>query len=261
MSEFVIASTRPVQAAPVIRRIGTADVWAALREGWDDFLAIPTQLVFLCLLYPVVGLVAARAAEGMDVVPLLFPLVAGLALLGPVMAVGIYELSRRREAGQEVSVRHALDVLRSPGIFSIALLGAMLLAVFVAWIGAAKLIYALTLGGAAPSSFGAFAGALNSTAGWTMMVVGDLVGAGFAAVVLVLTIVSVPMALDRGVSPLVAVRTSVRAARTNPGPVLLWGVLVGAILAAGCLPLFCGLAVAVPVLGHATWHLYRRLVA
>jgi uncharacterized membrane protein len=260
MSDYTLARARPISSAAAIRRISTQDVWAALREGWNDFLAIPTQLVFLCLLYPVIGLVAARAADGMDVLPLLFPLVAGLALLGPVMAVGVYELSRRREQGLDVSARHALDVLRSPHIFGIAMLGLMLLAVFVVWIGVAKLIFTATIGQASPASAGEFLSLLDTTAGWTMMIVGDVVGAGFAGLVLVLTVVSVPMVLDRGVSPLVAIKTSILAALLNPGPILLWGILVGALLALGCVPLFCGLAVAMPVLGHATWHLYRRVV-
>jgi uncharacterized membrane protein len=249
-------------AVPVVRTIGIADLREALRRGVDDFLAIPTQLVFLCILYPIVGLVAARAAVGTDLLPLLFPLVAGMALLGPVLAVGIYELSRRREQGLPVTWLDAFGVLRSPAIFSIALVGGMLLAVFVAWIGAAKAVYALTLGADAPASMGSFAAAiLDTPGGWHMIVVGNLVGAVFAAIVLTLTVVSVPMLLDRNVTPVVAVQTSVRAVAANPAVMAVWGLVVAATLLLGCVPLFIGLAVAMPILGHATWHLYRRVVA
>ena len=247
-------------ARPAVRKIGLADLREALGRGVDDFLAIPTQLVFLCILYPIVGLVAARAAMGTDLLPLLFPLIAGMALLGPVLAVGIYELSRRRERGLPVSWLNAFGVLRAPSIGSIALVGLMLLAVFVLWLQAAKAIYALTLG-AAPETMGSLAEmVLDTPAGWHLIIVGNAVGALFAVAVLVLTVVSVPMLLDRNVSALVAIGTSIRAVAANPAVMAVWGATVAAILMLGCLPFFIGLAVAMPVLGHATWHLYRRVV-
>jgi uncharacterized membrane protein len=245
---------------PAVRTITTGDLWAALRAGWADFLAIPTQLVFLCILYPIVGLVAARAAVGTDLLPLLFPLVAGMALLGPVLAVGIYELSRRRELGLPVSWLNAFDVLWSPAIFAIALVGCLLLAVFVAWMGVARAVFALTVG-AAPESVGGFAhDVMNTSGGFYLAVLGNAAGAVFAVAVLVLTVVSVPMLLDRAGSPLVAIQTSARAVAANPVVMGVWGVVVAGLLVVGCLPLFVGLAVVVPVLGHATWHLYRRVV-
>jgi uncharacterized membrane protein len=251
---------------PAVRKIGVQDLWDALKRGVDDFLAIPTQLVFLCIIYPIVGLVAARAAYGSDLVPLLFPLIAGMALLGPVLAVGIYELSRRREAGLPASWTHAFDVLRSPSLFSIAVIAGLLLVVFFVWLGAARLIYTLTLGAVTagsdtPASLGAFAQQmLDTTAGWHMIILGNLVGAAFSIVVLTTTAVSVPMLLDRHVSPAVAIQTSVRAVAANPAMMALWGLIVAGALLLGCVPLFIGLAVVMPILGHATWHLYRRVV-
>ena len=248
-------------ALPTIRHIGVADIRGAFAAGVDDFLAIPTQLVFLCFLYPVVGLVAARAATGSGLIPLLFPLVAGITLLGPVLAVGVYELSRRRESGQTATWLNAFDVLRSPAILSIAAMGALLLVIFLAWIGAAKLIFDATIGSQAPASPGALAMAvLDTWAGWWLIGIGNLVGLAFAAGVLALTVVSVPMILDRNVSPVLAMQTSLRAVRANPGPLALWGLVVAATLLLGCIPLFIGLAVAMPILGHASWRLYRRLV-
>jgi uncharacterized membrane protein len=247
-------------ARPAVRTITLTDLQEALQLGWADFLAIPTQLIFLCILYPIVGLVAARAAVGTDLLPLLFPLVAGMALLGPVLAVGIYELSRRRELGLPVSWLNAFDVLRSPAIFSIAMIGCLLLAAFVAWMSVARAIFALTVG-AAPGSVGEFVqDVMNTTGGFYLAVIGNAAGALFAGAVLVLTVVSVPMLLDRAVSPGVAIQTSIRAVAANPGVMAAWGIIVGGLLALGCVPLFVGLAVVVPVLGHATWHLYRRVV-
>lgn len=255
----------PIQPAaadlPAVRHLSTADVGAALRQGAADFRAIPTQLVFLCLLYPVIGFVAARMATA-DLLPLLFPLIAGLSLMGPVMAVGLYELSRRREAGQSVSWLNAFDVLKSPAIVGIVALGFVLLGLFVAWIVAARLILLATVGPVAPDGMGGLIDMVrHGPGGWKLLVLGNLVGAAFAAVVLAISAVSFPMMLDRNCSPGTAVLTSVRVVRRNPGVMALWGVVVAGVLALGCLPLFVGLAVAMPILGHATWHLYRRAVA
>ena len=262
MADIVLGTApRRIASAPIIRRIGVADLRSAFVAGVDDFLAIPTQLVFLCILYPVVGFVAARAVIWTELLPLLFPLVAGISLLGPVLAVGVYELSRRRETGQPASWVNAFDVLRSPALFSIAAVAVLLLAVFTAWLGVAKLIYQFTIGDVAPASPGAFAATiLDTPAGWHLMLWGNLAGLVFAVIVLTLTVVSVPMLLDRNVSPVVAVQTSVRAVLANPGPLAVWGLVVAATLLLGCIPLFIGLAIAMPVLGHATWHLYRRLI-
>jgi len=250
-----------IDDVPEVRRIGVADLFRALHRGWEDFSAIPTQLVFLSLLYPVIGIVAARAMMEEKLLPLLFPLAAGFTLLGPVLALGMYELSRRRELGQPTHVFHALGVLRSPAMFPIAALGALLLAIFVAWIASAKLIYDMTLGTLGAMTAGEFAHAVFATEqGRSMLLIGNAVGAGFALVVLALAAVSFPMIVDRGVGPAVAARTSLRAFGTNPGPMVAWGVIVAVILALGMIPVFIGLAVALPVLGHATWHLYRAVV-
>lgn len=249
------------QALPAIRRIGAAEIGAALRQGWRDFMTIPTQLLFLGIIYPIIGIVAAVAASGTDLLPLLYPLVAGLALMGPVVAVGVYELSRRREQHRSTRLVDALQVVRSPALGSIIELGIGLLAIFVAWLYAASALYQLFLGDAGPLSLGQLLSLIFTTSqGWGLLIVGNLVGLAFAALVITITIVSVPLMLDRNPGLRVAVATSVKAARTNPGAVALWGVVVVAILAIASIPIFVGLAVAMPVLGHATWHLYRRMV-
>lgn len=262
MSDISLPAREHATTTPVVRRIGLADLRAALTEGWRDFLAIPTQLVFLCILYPIIGLVAARVAVGNNLLPLAFPLVAGFALVGPVLAIGLYELSRRREAGLPVSWLNAFDVLRNPAMLSVAVLGGVLFVIFFAWLGAARAIYALTIGGEAPLAVDDFIATIQASPhAWELLVIGNAVGFLFALLVLTIAAVSFPLLLDRNVSPLVAVQTSIRAVVANPVTMLAWGLVVAVVLLLGCLPLFVGLAIAMPVLGHATWHLYRRVVA
>jgi uncharacterized membrane protein len=250
-------------AEPVVQRIAVADVFDALRRGWQDFLATPTQLIFLGLIYPLVGLFAARATSGGNALALFYPLVAGLSLMGPVAAIGIYEISRRRERGWATSWLDAFSVLRSPAILSIVALGLMLLVIFGFWVLAAQWIYESTVGSIAhPATVGEFMGLLRDTPeGWRLILFGNAVGFLFAVAVLALSVVSFPLLLDRDVGPGVAVRTSLRAVAANPGPMAVWGLIVAALLLLGSIPLFVGLAVAMPVLGHGTWHLYRKVVA
>lgn len=248
-------------AEPRVRRIGAADLGVALRKGLDDFWAKPSHIVFLGIIYPLVALFLSRLTFGYDILPLLFPLAAGFALIGPLAALGLYEISRRRERGEEVSWRDAFRVVRSPNIGAITRLGLVLAAIFLAWLGVAMAIYHQTLG-AQPESLGAFTNRLFTTSeGWTLILVGNGVGFLFAVLALTISVVSFPMLIDRPVGAWTAVRTSTRAVLANPVPMLLWGLIVAAALVIGSVPLFVGLAIVVPVLGHATWHLYRRTVA
>jgi uncharacterized membrane protein len=245
-----------------VRRIGVRDLRVALAAGWDDFRAIPTQLIFLCLLYPIVGLLAGRAAFDDDLMPLVWPLVAGLSLMGPICAVGLYEISRRREAGLPASAANVFDVLRSPALPQIAAMGGLLLALFLAWVFVADRLWRVTLEPMHISGWQGMIDALLQTyAGRRLIVWGNLAGLMFALVVLAISAVSIPLMLDRNVGLAQAIEVSVRVMRTNPISMALWGMTVAALLALGSLPLFIGLAIAMPVLGHATWHLYRRVVA
>lgn len=256
------AAAAPVAAHPAVRRIGVADLRDALAKGVEDYLATPTQLFFLCIIYPIVGLIAARAAWGGPLLPLFYPLASGFALIGPLAGLGLYEISRRREMGLPASWRDAFEVLQSPSLGSIVLLGLFLIGIFVAWIAASQAIFALTMGSAPPATIGEFVYRLfNTTAGWQLIVIGNVVGFLFAVLVLMLTVVSFPMLLDRHVDPGVAVGTSIRAVLRNPVPMALWGLIVAIGLLIGSIPFFVGLAVVLPIFGHATWHLYRKVVA
>jgi uncharacterized membrane protein len=247
--------------APPVARIGVADLRAALSEGLADFAACRTDVVALCLIYPIVGLVLFRAAAGLQTLPLLFPLASGFALVGPFAALGLYEISRRRETGAAVGWADAFGVVRAPAIAAIVFLGLALIAIFLLWLLAAEVIYLLTLGPEPPASLGAFVhDVVRTHAGWAMIAVGIGVGFLFAVIVLAIATVSFPLLLDRGGGLDTAVATSVHAVLANPGPMALWGLIVAAALVLGSIPLFLGLALVVPILGHATWHLYRRLV-
>ena len=246
---------------PTVRRITSADISEALSAGWRDFGAVRTDIVFLCLLYPLAGLVISRMAFDYGMLALVFPLIAGFALIAPVFGIGLYEISRRRELGLEARWADVFSVVRSPNIGSIMVMGLLLLAIFCLWLFAANFIYTVTLGPDAPVSAVAFArDALTTPAGWTMTVVGIGVGFLFALVVLVIGVVSFPLLLDRKVGVGTAIATSVRTVRMNPGPMALWGLIVAGSLVVGTIPLLVGLAIVLPVLGHATWHLYRKVV-
>jgi uncharacterized membrane protein len=244
-----------------IRKIGLNDLRDALIKGWQDFTALPSFALFLVIVYPIVGIMLARFIQGRSVIPMLFPMVAGFALIGPFAAIGLYELSRRREAGDHVRGQHLFGVLRSSCGVSCAALGAILLAVFFVWLLTAQAIYRGTFGDYIPESYGAFLReVLTTSEGWTLILVGHGVGLLFAIFVFSISVVSFPLVLDRPVTAHAAIATSLRAVATNPLAMSVWGAIVAASLILGSLPLFMGLIVTVPVIGHASWHLYRRIV-
>ncbi len=244
-----------------VRTITRNDLLQALRKGLADFNAAPTHILFLGLIYPLLGFILFRATFHYNLLPLLFPLVAGFAILGPFAAIGLYEISRLREQGRPVTWRDALEVIYAPGFKSILLLGAILLALFILWLGAAHLIYAAIFGDPEATSLRAFLDQIFDTrSGALLLVVGHAVGAMFAAVAFAISVISFPLLLDRNVDVVTAIRTSLRAVVANPQFMAEWALLVAALLIAGSVPLLLGLAAVVPVLGHATWHLYRRVV-
>jgi uncharacterized membrane protein len=246
---------------PAVRRIDVADLKDALRKGLDDFAAYRTDVIFLCLIYPLAGIALLWLTFGYDMVPLIFPLASGFALIGPVAAVGLYEMSRRREQGKRIGWMDAFGVMSSPAFGAMFVLGLVLLAIFVLWLLTASWIYQLTLGPESPVSVGAFVrDVFTTSAGWTMIVAGVSIGFLFAALVLTISVVSFPLLLDRDVGLSTAVGTSIRAVAENPGPMAVWGLIVAGSLVIGSIPAFLGLIVVMPVLGHATWHLYRKVV-
>ena len=249
------------ESLPAIRRIGFADIRIALDLGLADFRDIPSYVVFLCLFYPLAGLLLGGLLLRHDVAPLLFPLAAGFALIGPFAAIGLYELSRRRELGIDSSWEHAFDVFRSPAKWAIAEVGILLLGIFFAWLMIAQWLYGETVGTLAPRNVTEFfRDVLTTPAGWRMIIWGNLIGFVFAVVSMCLSVISFPLLLDRNTRAAAAMLTSVRAVIENPKEMTAWGLIVAAALFAGSVPFLLGLAVVMPILGHATWHLYRSLV-
>src|SRR5579883_912054 len=180
-------------SAPIVRQIQLADLLDALRRGWEDFKDVPSHAIILCVIYPVLGLALARTVLGYSVIPLLFPLAAGFALLGPFAALGLYELSSRRERGEEPSAWDALEVLRSPSFGAMLGLGTLLLALFVTWVATAQAIYIAVFGyGGAASASDFITRVLTTPQGWWLIVVGCGVGFLFALVALCISVVSFP---------------------------------------------------------------------
>lgn len=244
-----------------VRRIAVRDLGIALRKGLEDFRAIPSHALFLGIIYVAVGLMLARIVFGGSLFALFYPIVSGFALLGPFAAVGLYELSRRREEGRDTHVLHVFDIRHSPSFGSILLLGAMLTGLFVMWIAIAHAIFTANFGYPYHATFSAFVDdVLFTPQGRQMMLVGNLVGLAFAIVAMAVSVVAFPLMLDRHVGVAAAVTTSLKAIWHNPVVMAVWGFVVATGLLLGSLPLLIGLAIVLPVLGHATWHLYRRLI-
>lgn len=249
-------------ARPVVNKISIADVFDALRLGFEDFREKPSHYVFLCLMYPIAGIFLTMLTSGANLAPMVFPLMSGFVLIGPIAAIGLYEISRRREAGLDTSWKHALDVRHSSALPSIIAVGLLLFGIFTVWLVTAQTIYANLLGEVFPRSMSLFLQQVFATPeGMQLILWGNLVGFGFALVVLAITVVTFPMLLDRDCGAVAAMATSVKATFANPIPVLFWGLIVAASLVIGTIPFFIGLALVIPILGHATWHLYRKLVA
>jgi uncharacterized membrane protein/nuclear transport factor 2 (NTF2) superfamily protein len=257
----VILPTGAARELPAVRSIGVRDLRDALAMGLDDFWAMPTHVIFLSLIYPVIGIVLFRAMFGHDLIPLLYPLAAGFPLVGPFAAIGLYELSRRRELGLDTSWKHAFDIVHSPSLQSIVALGLLLLALVGVWLAVAQAIYEANFGPDEPLKLTDFVQrVLTTPEGYKLIIVGNAVGFFFAVLAFCLSVVSFPLLLDRNVGIATAIATSIRAIVRNPVAMILWAVLVAGLLVIGSLPFFLGLAIVVPVLGHATWHLYRKLI-
>lgn len=246
---------------PPVRDVDGTDLRDALADGYADFMAMPSHLVFVGLIYPLLGVFLAAFAFGYEVLPLLFPLASGFALVGPLAGIGLYELSRRREAGLATSWRDAFAVLRSPAISHIVAMGAVLVVVFLLWLSTAYALFHALMGADAGVPYPDLIRLILTTGrGWALIVVGNALGFAFAVLVLTISVIAFPMILDRNVGIGVAMETSRRAVLANPRTMASWGAIVAGLVALGSIPLFVGLAVVMPILGHTTWHLYRRVV-
>jgi uncharacterized membrane protein len=253
-------------APPEARALSNDDLGWALKKGWEDFKLRRGDLLLLPVVYVSVGIVASALAFNAALFPIIFPLAAGFALVGPIAAAGFYELARRHEAGLDSGLAsgwtHFLDPLKGGPRGPLLTLSVMLLVLFLGWLAAAQAIYSATLGTLAPPTPADFMRDLFSTTeGIAMIIVGNVVGGLFALVTLAVAAFSFPMVVDKATPAGIAVAGSVAVFRRNPAVMLGWGLRVAGILLLGALPLFVGLMLALPVLGYATWHLYTRAIA
>lgn len=256
------AARAAARVTPQVRRLEAADLWDSLRKGFADFAAARDDVIFIVILYPLAGLALATFASRYDLLPMIFPLLSGFALIGPVAAVGLYEVSRRRERGETVSWVNAVGVFRSPAIGSIVGMGLILVALFVLWLATAYEISLLAFANGPPATVDGFVRQVFATGeGRWMIGVGIGVGFLYAVAAFALSVVSFPLLLDRHVDLDVAIKTSLKVVAQNPAVMALWGLVVVTALVIGSLPALVGLIVVLPVLGHASWHLYRKAVS
>jgi uncharacterized membrane protein len=246
---------------PVVRRITATDIAEALGQGLRDFQAAPLYGLAFGALYAGGGIVILLSLTAFGMVYLAYPLAAGFALIGPFVAIGLYEVSRRREAGQELSIRGIWSTVKSRG--EIGWMAFVTLFVFVIWMYQVRLLIALLIGlNASFSSLHEFVTVvLTTNEGLLFLAIGNAVGAALSLILFSLTVVSFPLLLDRDVDFVTAMITSVRAVVMSPVPMIGWAAVVVVLLVVSAMPYFLGLLVTLPVLGHATWHLYRRIVA
>lgn len=248
------------QAAPVTIAAGLAprDLQRALILGWRDYCAYPMFGLFFGAIYTVGGLLLLAGLSARGVGGWMITAAAGFPLLAPFAAVGLYEVSRRREAGQPVGWRPVLGALRGHGDEQLLLFGGVIFVAFSFWVIIAHGVFAISgaeqLVARGPVAF------VQSQTGLLMLAFGTAVGAIMALAFFAVTVVSLPMLVDREVDFLTAIITSLRAVQANRQILLLWALVIAAALFMAMLPFFLGLPVVLPVLGHATWHLYRRIV-
>jgi uncharacterized membrane protein len=254
------ATARPSE--PVVRAIGVQDVVDAVAAGLRDFRAAPVYGLFFGAVYTLGGMLVVLSAFVLDLSYLAYPLAGGFTLIGPFVAVGLYEVSRRRETGQPLSWRGVLGVVVAQRKRELAYMAFVTIFVLIIWMYQVRLLIALFLGLNPPGSVDAFLGMLVSTPeGLLFLLVGHVVGALLALVLFSITVVSFPLLLDRELDFVTAMITSVRSVTTSPVPMVGWAAVVVILLIVAMAPFFVGLLLVLPVLGHATWHLYRKLVA
>jgi uncharacterized membrane protein len=247
---------KPAVTARISRTLTFDDLKAALAAGWADYRHHPQFGLFFAGIYVAAGLALGWALFNEGAVAWLVPAAAGFPLLAPFCAVGLYDVSRRREAGLPLPWRGVLSSLKGRGDEQILSMGVIIFVAFGFWLMIAHAIFAIFLSDSGTESL-AF---LMSGTGIAMLAVGSAVGALLALGFYAVTVVSLPMLVDRDVDFMTAIITSLAAFRANTRALLAWAVLIAAALFLAMLPAFLGLLVVLPVLGHATWHLYRRLV-
>lgn len=244
-----------------VRKIDLQDLWQSLREGYSDYSTKPSSFPLLILFYGMAALVLTLFAFGQEMRYLAFPAVAGFTLVGPIVAIAFFEMSRQRERGMQMRWRTAFRFVHSSSFAPILALSFVMMLLYVAWLNMAEMLYFGLFGASLPVSMSDFLSQLFSTRhGGALIFYGNFVGFLFAFAAMALSVVAFPLALDKPVTSITAISVSIRAFTSNFYVLAVWGMVVVAIMALGAALFLIGLAVALPVLGHATWHLYRKMV-
>lgn len=255
------AREQPAATLPVVRRISFSDLRDVLRLGWSDYIAAPQYGLFFAGAYVVGGFLLFSAVALLRIHWLAYPLVIGFSLIGPFIASGLYEVSRRREQGIELRWSQILGVVAGQHRRELGWMAFVMLFVFWIWMYQARTLVAVFFGSQGFATFDGFITAVfTTTNGWLFLLAGHVVGAILAFTLFALTVVSCPLLLDRDADFVTAMITSIRAVTTSPVVMLSWGLLVIIAVVITGLAGLIGLMITLPVFGHATWHLYRRLV-
>lgn len=257
LSHGLASPAEPAPAPTAIRQLRAKDLTDALKLGFDDFRHFRTDALTLAVIYPIAAVFLATVVVFQNFLPLVFPVCAGFALLGPMATLWFAALSRQRERGEE----SALGVFTSPRLVAIERLCVTTILLFVIWNVAAGIVYGLTLGSSSADA-GApfFHRVMDTQAGWVLIIAGCAIGAVFAVLALAVFFITFPLVLDRPLTAGQAIGISVRAMLRNPFLVLAWGAIVVIGLVGGAIPALLGIVIVLPTLGHASWHLYRRAV-
>lgn len=250
-----------IATPPQVRKITFDDVQAALAAGVKDFLTVPAFGFVLGGIYALGGLAILASVFTFHLSYLAYPLLSGFVLIGPFIAAGLYEVSRELEAGRTPTWSQVIGTIFAQRKRELAWMAFISIFAMIIWLYQVRLLLALFLGFATFATFDDFARVLfTTTDGISFLVVGNVVGLILALAVFSITVISFPLLMDRDVDVVTAMITSVNAVVTNPGPMIGWGLVVVFFIALGCIPAFLLLPLALPVLGHTTWHLYRRAV-
>jgi len=262
--EQAIASldTTPARPDPVVRTITFSDITDAIGAGLRDFQRAPVYGLTFGILYCLGGIMTVLSASALNMPYLSYPIAAGFALVGPLVAIGLYEVSRLIERGEPLGWSRIIGtVLRQSGK-EIGWMSFVVLFVLMMWMYQVRLLLALFLADETMGTMREFLQVVLTTPqGWTFLAVGHVIGAVLSLLMFSLTVVSFPILLDRNVDFITAMITSVRAVMKNPTPMIVWAGIIVATLICASVPFFVGLIIVLPVLGHTSWHLYRKLVA
>lgn len=253
-----IHNARPLAAYDVTQNLTVPDLLAALKLGWQDFAAYPLYGLVIGCVFAGAGLLLSYALLGLGEASWLVPLTAGFPLLAPFTAVGLFEVSRRRENDLPVSWRSFFGAVRGRGDEQIVSMGGVVFVAFGFWMIVAHAVFAIFVG---EMGMGAEALAVLQTGpGLAMLGVGSLIGGLMAFGFYAITVISLPMLVDREIDFLSAIIISLKTMKANGPVMLIWAAIIVAALVLAMIPAFLGLLVVLPVFGHATWHLYRRCV-